>query len=570
MCTPTGEPPAGLDPEWDAAPCALLRLDASGRVVAANAHFLAQTGHLPHDVHGRLLWSDLLSPGSRVIYQTQLAPVLELDGQLREVLIELRTSGGERLPVLLNATSVRDSDGKVACTNVALMSIPDRRAYENELRQARDEAERARAADLHARHRLELLTQASTALASSTDVNIALARLATVLASGFADWSIVYAPAAEDTDAVSWSAAHIDSRQQLQVERLAALLPGHARTVSALRRALDHGEPTLIADVSEQHLLASTGSPEVLASYAALGVGSAVVVPIMARGLDVAAIIAVRSPARVRFDSDDLADLQDLASRAGIVIDNLRRQAREHSNSVALQQALLTTAPEAPGLQIATRYLPATNGNEVGGDWYDTFLQLDGAPVFVIGDVVGHDIHAAAGMGQLRGVLRTVGYLESGTPAQILTRADAAARGLSVAVLATALVARIETGPDGTATLCWSNAGHPPPVLITQHGARLLDAAPDRPLGLMRSLDRPRHDHRVAIAPGDTLLLYTDGLVERTDEELDAGLARLIDRLAGATDADLDEFCELVLKEHSPALGIRDDVALLAVRVDAR
>lgn len=568
---PMAEDATGLDPEWDAAPCALLRLDAAGRVVAANTHFFAQTGHLPDDVHGRALWTDLLSPGSRLVYQTQLAPVLELAGALREVLVELCTPGGERLPVLLNAIRIRDADGNMAGTRVALMSIPDRRAYENELREARDEAERARAADLRARHRLELLTQASTALASSTDVSLALDRLARVLASGFADWSVVYAPAGEDTDVVSWSAAHIDPRRQLQVERLAALLPDHAGTASALRRALDEGEPTLLAEVSEQHLLASTGSAEVLAAYAALGVGSALVVPILARGLGVAAIIAVRSPgARARFDSDDLADLRDLAARAGIVIDSLRRQAREHSNSVALQQALLTTAPEAPGLQVATRYLPATNGNEVGGDWYDTFLQLDRSPVFVIGDVMGHDIHAAAGMGQLRGVLRTVGYLESGTPAEILTRTDAAAHGLSVAVLATALVARIDTGPDGTATLCWSNAGHPPPVLISRGSARLLDAPSDRPLGLMRSLHRPRHDHRAAIVPGDTLLLYTDGLVERTDEALDTGLARLLSRIARTSDADLDAFCDLILSEHDPALGIRDDVALLAVRVGPR
>jgi PAS domain S-box-containing protein len=564
---PAAEPTAGPDPEWDTAPCALLRLDAAGRVVAANAHFFAQTGHEPQDVHGRLLWRDLLSAGSRVVYQTQLAPVLELAGELREVLIELRMPDGGRLPVLINATRIRDAGGNVTGTRVALMSIQDRRAYENELRKARDEAERARAADLHARQRLELLTQGSTALASSTDVGVALDRLAAALASGFADWSIVFAPPGEDTDTVSWSAAHIDPRRRAHVERLAALLPHEADAPSALRRALDEGEATLLSRVSAQHLSAATGSAQVLASYAALGVGSVLVVPIVARGLDVAAIIAARTPTRVPFDADDLADLRDLAGRAGIVIDNLRRHAREHSNSVALQQALLTTAPEAPGLQIATRYLPATNGNEVGGDWYDTFLQLDRTPVFVIGDVMGHDIHAAAGMGQLRGVLRTVGYLESGTPAEILTRADAAAHGLSVAVLATALVARVETGSDGTATLCWSNAGHPPPVLVSRTGARLLDAPPDRPLGLMRRLHRPRHDHRVAIAPGDTLLLYTDGLVERTDEELDVGLARLLDSVAGTADADLDAFCDLVLKEHNPTLGIRDDVALLAVRV---
>jgi serine phosphatase RsbU (regulator of sigma subunit) len=247
------------------------------------------------------------------------------------------------------------------------------------------------------------------------------------------------------------------------------------------------------------------------------------------------------------------------------VIDNLHRTAREHSNSVALQQALLTAPPQVPGLQIVIRYVPATTGNEIGGDWYDAFLQPDGTPVLAIGDVVGHDIYAAAAMGQLRGVIRTVGYTTSATPAEILTRADAAARGLRVEVLATTVIARIEGVGADVATLGWSNAGHPPPILITADGPRLLDAAPDRPLGIGRRADRARHDRCVEFRHGDILLLYTDGLIERRDEDLDAALDRLIATLAQAPATDLEALCDLVLTDHGD--GARDDIALLAVRV---
>jgi serine phosphatase RsbU (regulator of sigma subunit) len=279
----------------------------------------------------------------------------------------------------------------------------------------------------------------------------------------------------------------------------------------------------------------------------------------------VATIIAVRRRGRAPFTPDDLMDLTDLAARTGIAIDTLRRNAREHSNSVALQQALLTAPPQTPGLQIVTRYLPATNGNEIGGDWYDAYLQSDGTPMLAIGDVVGHDIHAAASMGHLRSLIRTVGYTTGGAPADILSRSDAAARGLGVDVLATAVIACVETRGAEGANLRWSNAGHPPPVLITQQGPRLLDAAPDRPLGLGPTLARTRHDHVASLERGDTVLLYTDGLIERVDEDLDAVIARLLTTLDQARSADLEELCDHVLAERGH--GTTDDIALLAVRL---
>lgn len=565
--SPPAESNPRLAPDWDAAPCALLLLDPSGRVAAANARFCEQTGHRREEVIGRLFWSDLLTTSSRAVYQTRLAPVLELTGALEEAMVDVRTAYGGRVPVLLNATRARDDTGAVIGTRLALLAVADRRAYEEELRRARDEAESARRADRRARRRLEVLARVGAALVSSTDVAVALDRLATVLAAGPADWCVVYVSETPESDELTWTAAHADPELQVVVDKLAALLPEHSRPASALRQVLARGEPLLLAEVGEAHRIASTDSPDVLACYQTLGLGSAMVAPIIARGETEAAIVVARAPGRPPFTDEDLADLSDLAARAGIVIDNLRRQAREHSNSVALQQALLTGPPELPGLQIATRYLPATNGNEIGGDWYDTFVQPDGSPVFVVGDVVGHDIQAAAEMGQLRGVLRTVGYLQAGPPAQILAHADGAARGLRVDVLATAIVARIETAADGTVTLRWSNAGHPPPVLLSRGGARLLDAAADRPLGLLPSLDRPRQDHQLVLEPGDTLLLYTDGLVERADEDLDTGLARLRDMLAEAAGTELDALCDLVVRGHRTAQGSRDDVALLAVRV---
>lgn len=561
--------PSGIAETWDDAPCGLARVDARGVIVEANAALLDRVGYCRADVVGRLRLIDLLAAGSRVFYEAQLAPMLALDGHLQEVMLDLRAVDGRRVPVLLNADRVADADaasGTVGAAGVryALMSVPDRRAYENDLRLAREQAERARAAETAARLRLELLARANAALVSSIQIDVVLDELARVLVVEMADWCLIFtAGPDESTDLPSWTAVHADPARQCAVERVATLIPTYARADSSYRTVLDGGEPILLAQLSEEYLRSSTASPEVLALYGVLGAASAMVIPSRARGARVATMILVRGTGREPFTAEDLADLTDLGARAGIAIDNARQHAREHNNSIALQQALLTSPPAAPGMEIVTRYLPATVGNAVGGDWYDAFLQADGTLVLVIGDVVGHDIHAAAAMGQLRGVIRTLGYTVGNTPADILRRADVTAHGLGVNTLATAIVARVQDDGD-TVTLQWSNAGHPPPLVVTATGAvRRLEFSADAILGF--SPHRQRTNHSVRLAAGEVLVLYTDGLVETVDQDIDTGIALLADRLSSSEQLPLEGLCDSILRDHQT--GRRDDIALLLLRI---
>lgn len=180
----------------------------------------------------------------------------------------------------------------------------------------------------------------------------------------------------------------------------------------------------------------------------------------------------------------------------------------------------------------------------------------------VIGDVVGHDIYAAAAMGHLRGVIRTLGYARATRPAAMLTETDATAKGLGVGVLASVFVGRLEAGSAGR-VLRWSNAGHPPPVILSAAGqARLLKAPPDPILGVVANYER--RDHVAEFLPGDVLLLYTDGLIERADEDIDVGIDRLTAKVAAAHGLSLDELCDAVLADIPP--GGRDDIAVLALR----
>jgi sigma-B regulation protein RsbU (phosphoserine phosphatase) len=229
-----------------------------------------------------------------------------------------------------------------------------------------------------------------------------------------------------------------------------------------------------------------------------------------------------------------------------------------------LQRSLLGLPPSVEGLSTAVRYLPASRHTQVGGDWYDAFALPDGTTMLVIGDVAGHDAPAAASMAQLRGMLRATASSTAGSPATVLSALDQVLADLDLSTLVTVTVATVDRRADGTATLCWSNAGHPPPVLVCADGrTQLLARTPERLLGVAPGVHRT--DHELVLQPGDTLLLYSDGLVERRGIPLDDGFRWIVDELRAIGGEPLDRLCDELLAE----LGGRvdDDVALLAVRL---
>lgn len=283
-----------------------------------------------------------------------------------------------------------------------------------------------------------------------------------------------------------------------------------------------------------------------------------IAVPTVEDGVVTGVIVSFRDLSERRAAEQQTAELAHLAAEA----------TAQRALSERLQQALLTPPPEPDHLHVVVRYQPAGHEALVGGDWYDAFLQPDGATMLVIGDVVGHGGDAAAAMGQLRGLLRALAYDDDGPPSAVLTRTEHAARGLAVSTLATAVLARIERQPDvpvsGRRKLRWSNAGHPPPLLLAPDGStRLLESPPDLMLGV--DPDAPRSDHTVEIEDGSTLLLVTDGLLERRGHDLDEGMAAVRAALADLGGRPLDELCDTLLARLVPGRGV-DDVALVAVR----
>jgi serine phosphatase RsbU (regulator of sigma subunit)/PAS domain-containing protein len=265
----------------------------------------------------------------------------------------------------------------------------------------------------------------------------------------------------------------------------------------------------------------------------------------------------------------DYAEREVLAALARYTAQAIgRAQLLQERHEVAetLQRSMLSELPALPGLELAATYLAASAGERVGGDWYDAVPLSDGAIALAIGDVTGHDMAAAAAMGQLHTLLRAFVYDRHGSPSRIVARLDRTIRGLRIDAVATALLARLEPAePGGDRLMRWSSAGHLPPALLLPDGsARQLGPQPDLLLGIDPST--PRHDHSCRLPPGATLVLFTDGLVENAGTGPGEGVQRLLGVLAEHAGTPLDHLPELLVGSLVRGRS-RDDCAVLAVRL---
>ena len=242
------------------------------------------------------------------------------------------------------------------------------------------------------------------------------------------------------------------------------------------------------------------------------------IVPLRARDrvIGVLCLVAVDG-----FRPDAVVTAAHLGRRAGLALDNVRLFLAERTAALTLQHSLLPEIPHIAGLDVATAYVPSTRRTEVGGDWFDVLSLPDGAIGLAVGDVVGHDLRAAAAMGQLRSLLRSYAW-EGSSPSEVLARADELVRGLDIADIATCAYLRWHSTVDG-AQVVYARAGHPPPLLRLAGGEVVaLDEGLSTPIGLAGPGGA---EGKVDVPPGATLVLYTDGLVERRDRGLREGIA---------------------------------------------
>ncbi|HEV2640926.1 MAG TPA: SpoIIE family protein phosphatase [Actinocrinis sp.] len=258
-----------------------------------------------------------------------------------------------------------------------------------------------------------------------------------------------------------------------------------------------------------------------------------------------------------RFDSGDVALLEEVAARAGFALENAALYENMRTVALALQHSLLPThLPEMDGVKVQFRYSPGDD-SDVGGDLYDVIELSAGRIGVAIGDVQGRGAHAAAVMGQLRAALRAYAVLDL-EPADVLGHLDELVLGLNEALLVTCIYAVYD---PFTRQCVLANAGHPPPLLAGAHGCSPMEVPPDVPLGVGGVAF---NDHTFVVAPGDAIVLYTDGVVERRDRAVDLGVRELCEALEKLGEADdPNALCRVVLRTAGSASD--DDQAVLAM-----
>jgi serine phosphatase RsbU (regulator of sigma subunit) len=412
--------------------------------------------------------------------------------------------------------------------------------------------------------RLALLAETTTQLTATLDVNEALDRLARLVVPMLADWVvadlITESGHVQRTLVAHDDDGHVTRRQDLQ----GTLLSVPETSPLPLSRALRGAGSTLATPQTYQGPPDTHIAIEQRRLFDATGMHSAVIAPIRGLREVLGALTLGRSKQPEAFTTSEIPLLEDITRRAGLALDNARLYQRQRKVAETMQRHLLPQLPSVPGLEMNARYLSAPFASQVGGDWYDVFHLPDRALALVIGDVAGHDLDAAAGMAQLRNILRAYAWSRQEPPSTIVDRFDRALPHITDVGMATMILGRLQLQNDGQWHLHWTNAGHPPPLLVTDDGqARYLTAGHGILLGAQTGHRRTDATH--TLPPLSSLVLYTDGLIESPNRSIDDGLERLRRHAARHARHPLESFTD-ALMEARPSDN-DDDVAVLTIRV---
>lgn len=433
----------------------------------------------------------------------------------------------------------------------AAMAMDNARLYESE----RD----ARASSDSAMRRLALFAEVSSVLTSSLEGDQIIKGVARLIAPEIGDYCVI--DLLDDDGGIRRVAVAGDVSFPFALDLLAMRAPPLGDRDDPIDTAIRTQSFALITDVS--HALAESLTGREADTLADDRPTSMISVPLIRRG-NVLGVISVGTFAGSgrRLGIEVAGVIEEVARRAAIAVENTRLYARQRSVAETLQHALLPDRlPDVPGVESAARYIAGGPGVGVGGDWYDVIQLPGGAIALAMGDVVGRGEKAASLMGQLRNAVRAFSA-ERVSPAGLVYRLNRLLLSMGGEAMATMIYAILD--PD-TGTLRFSNAGHPPPLIVGSNGsASFVEDRGGIPLG---ALSRSEYHESVAsLQPGSTLFLYTDGVVEDRTMTLDEGMRRLLEA-ASQADGDLDAVCDHVIRRSLAGRTVADDAALLVMRL---
>jgi PAS domain S-box-containing protein len=524
----------------ESAPDALVTLDRDGAIVMWNPAAERLFGFTADEAVGRhardiIIRPEDVEPHLKRIARDFATPEREREANVREA--ELKHRDGTTIPVEMRVQLVRAGGEDVITTFIT--DLRDRmRRDEERLQLIREQAAREDAEQMAGIvHGLQMIIDAALANNRLDDMLAALLpRLCEVLHAE--------------------AAAILLADEEGALEVRATTAPGGIAASRTL--ALGEGIAGRVA-AARQSRLDTDPDPDELSDAGLKQMASVLSAP-LAAGDAITGVIQVGVPAPRGFREEELMLLSLAADRVALAIDHARIYEREHRIAETLQRSLLPERlPTLPGLEVSARYLPAAAEAEVGGDWYDVIPIHSGCIGLVMGDVAGKGLAAASMVGRLRSAVRAYA-LEGHDPSGVVDRLNQLVFSeLDDGNMATLVYVVVDPGQG---RVRWVNAGHLPPLIVAGGEATFLDGPGSVPLGVMPF---PGYGAREAELPEDaTVLLYTDGLIERPGELLDIGLERL-GTAASAGDGHAHELCERVLGQLVPAAGSTDDVALLAL-----
>ena len=473
--------------------------------------------------------------------------------------VPVRTRRGEVLGGLFfghpepGRFSESDERVVVGIASHAAVAIENARLYESE-RAAHERSERSR-------RQLAALAEASRALATSLELDDLLGELAAAVVPAIADTIDIFL--VDDAGAIRRAASRLAPHVVEVLQGVDLVTPDLTSAAHPVTRVIRTGTSLLVEQIPSAVIDLVVTESSHRTRLAQLEPISAVVAPILGRGGVVGALAITASTLSGRsLDAQDLQLAEELARRSAVAVENARLFAAQRTTAEILQHSLLPDAlPDIAHVTTAARYLPGGPGVDVGGDWYDVAELPDGTLFLTMGDVVGRGVPAASLMGQLRNALRA--YVFDGcTPGDALARLNRLLCTMHVETgFATLVVATLD---PASGMLRIANGGHPPPlVLFGQGHAEYLEAGNAPPLGAVA--DAAFEEQSVALLPGSTVLLYTDGLVEDRALSLGAGLEHLLAATATAP-RDAEALCDHVLADCLAGRAADDDVAVLAVQ----
>ena len=522
-------------------------------------------GYRAADVIGSELASILIPPADRDRHRASLARYVDTGEATiigRRLELAALRADGQELPVELTVTRV-DDPGQMLFT-AYIRDISDRRRVEQMRAELLANERAARAEAESANERLSFLADASVVLASSLNYRKTLSKLARLAVPRVADWCTI--EIVEPNGSVqSIEVTHSDPEKIATAKEFRLRYPPDPSEPGGIHEAIRTSRSIVYPEITDEMLEAGIRDPEQLELARALGLRSAMIVPLIARGRSMGAITFSSAESGRRFGDTDLEFAEDLARRASLAIDNARLYEERSHIARTLQRSLLPPElPQIPGIELAALYQPAAiERNEVGGDFYDVFEIREGEWAIAIGDVCGKGVEAAALTGFARHTLRAVAVHQR-VPSAVLGTLSEALRREDGERFSTVAFARLEPRARG-ARLTVACGGHPLPLVLRRGGHTETIGVPGTLLGIFEKVEL--EDRSIDLQPGDTVVFFTDGLIDsRRSHPL--GESALLDFLRTCSDLDANGTAERFLEAVAdPDSEAPDDVAIVVVRV---